>query len=167
MKNYGIFTFAIALFFSFLTFSCANKDFFDKPDSLSLEIQSPYGEWKLTGIGGNSSDKVVVLSPVSEETYHLTLKSDSTFSGTSSANTIGGKLFIDSKRYVIKFVSLTPTTTVTEKEDGSRYLTYLREVFEYRVSTDELRLYFNKNTKEFLKYKRVSSLNENNFFRNQ
>ncbi len=137
---------------STMFFSCSNEDALDLQNEM-LELQSPYGEWKLRGYGTTES-KQEILVTADRSSYYLTLKKDSTFTGTSSTNQIGGKFTIDTHRGVISFSQadfyFTNSKRVNETNEGSIYLSRLLKVTNYRVYTDQLHLYY--SDKEYMAF---------------
>ncbi len=133
---------------SVLFFSCSKEDALGLENS-PLELQSPYGEWKLREYGVTYSDQrqIVVANPSS---FYLTLNKDGTFTGTSSTNQISGKFTIDSRRGVISFAQADfySSNKHNETNVGSVYLSRLLKVTKYRVFTDKLHLYY--SDKEYM-----------------
>jgi hypothetical protein len=149
MRKYRIFTlFFLITVATAILFSCSREDALGL-ESDALELQSPYGRWKLEGYTSSESKQVtIVLGPPSA--YYLTLNKDSTFTGTSSANTIGGKFSIDTHRGVISFSvdDFYSSNKLNETNEGNMYLDRLLKVKNYRVFTNKLHFYY--SDKEYL-----------------
>ena len=140
-----LFLFAAA---SMLFFSCSKEDALGLENS-PLELQSPYGEWKLRGYGPATTypEKIFLAAPSS---YYLKLNKEGTFTGTSSTNQISGKFTIDASRGVMSFAQADfySGNKYSETSDGSVYLSRLLKVTNYRVFTDQLHLYY--SDKEYM-----------------
>ncbi len=151
MKKYKVFMWlflfvaALAIFFS-----CAKEDALGLKSN-ALELQSPYGDWKLKGYGPASGypEKIFLANPNS---YCLTLNKDGTFTGTSSTNQINGKFTVDTRRGVMSFAQADfySSNRFNETNDGSVYLSRLLKVTNYRVFTDQLHLYY--SDKEYMAF---------------
>lgn len=141
IKKQGVRWVLLILATSFL-FSCS-KEALIPMESLGLEVQSPYGKWKLGGYGKSDSDQKTVVMAKDPKAFFLTLSKDSTFTGTSSTNEIAGKYTMDLSRRTMSFLSSGfDTTHKNETNDGNTYLDCLFKVKNYRVFTDQLHLYY-------------------------
>lgn len=143
--------------------SCSKSD--DAAFS-GLQLQSPYDvQWKLIAFGEASPSKFstmntervnAVISPDAEKAYLLTFKRDSTFTGSSSVNTISGKISIDERRGTLAIKEISGVKN-TEVGDGASYLDRLSKVeyFEVTYKNNEkyLRLSYPKDKRYFLDYK--------------
>lgn len=131
-----------------ILFSCSREDALGL-ESDALELQSPYGRWKLEGYASTTS-KQITLVLGNKNSYYLTLNKDGTFTGTSSTNAIGGKFTIDTHRGVINFstTDFYSSGKLTETNDGNLYLNRLLKVKNYRVFTNKLHFYY--SDKEYL-----------------
>ena len=141
-----LFLFAAA---SILFFSCSKEDALGLENS-PLELQSPYGEWKLRGYGVTDSKQEAIVLSTNPSSYYLTLNKEGTFTGTSSTNQISGKFTIDASRGVMSFAQADfySGNKYSETSDGSVYLNRLLKVTNYRVFTDQLHLYY--SDKEYM-----------------
>jgi len=149
MRKYRIFTvFFLIIVTTAILFSCSREDALGL-ESDALELQSPYGRWKLEGYASSESKQVTIIlgSPMA---YYLTLNKDGTFTGTSSVNEIGGKFTIDTHRGVINFLATDfySSDKLNETKEGILYLDRLLKVKNYRVFTNKLHFYY--SDKEYL-----------------
>ncbi|HBK40053.1 MAG TPA: hypothetical protein DDZ57_00555, partial [Porphyromonadaceae bacterium] len=62
-----------------ILFSCSREDALGL-ESDALELQSPYGRWKLEGYASTTS-KQITLVLGNKNSYYLTLNKDGTFTG--------------------------------------------------------------------------------------
>lgn len=136
-----------------LFFSCSRAD--ELSMESMLELQSPYGQWKLESFAIKGSvQKQIVLG--GSNAYLLTLNKDGTFTGTTSANNISGKFTIDMYRGGISFsaADFFSSNRMAETNEGSLYLSRLLKVKRYRVFTSQLHLYYSDN--EYLLFVKVA-----------
>mgnify|MGYP001168325257 FL=1 len=149
MRKYRNFTvFFLIIVTTAILFSCSREDALGLESDV-LELQSPYGRWKLEGYASSES-KQITLVLGNKNSYYLTLNKDGTFTGTSSTNAIGGKFTIDTHRGVINFstTDFYSSGKLTETNDGNLYLNRLLKVKNYRVFTNKLHFYY--SDKEYL-----------------
>ncbi|MPM97573.1 hypothetical protein SDC9_144748 [bioreactor metagenome] len=152
MRKYKIF---IVLFLLTVTtamfFSCSKEDALGL-ENAALELQSPYGRWKLEGYATTESKQIAMVFSKDPKAYYLTLNKDSTFTGTSSANEISGKFTIDTHRGIISFpkVDFPSSGKLNETNEGNLYLDRLSKVTKYRVFTNQLHFYYSDSDKEYL-----------------
>lgn len=158
MRKYKIF---ILLFLLTVTtamfFSCSKEDALGL-ENAALELQSPYGRWKLEGYATTESKQIAVVFSKDPKAYYLTLNKDGSFTGTSSANEISGKFTIDPHRRVISFSAddFYSSGRLNETSEGNLYLNRLSKVMKYRVFTDQLHFYY--SDKEYLLF--IKSVNQ-------
>lgn len=145
MKKYGIFL-LFTIFAAVIFFSCSQEE--SNPMNSPLELQSPYDvQWKLEGFvtvdGQGKQSLKVALYQNKSDAYLLTLRKDSTFVGTSSANNISGKYAYNTSRGTISFsLPIKYDNKIAENSDGDLYMDCLSKVSRYRVFIDQLHLYY-------------------------
>ena len=120
--------------FTLFTVSCSTDE------TLGIELQSPYGKWTFEGFT-TSDAKTRIKAGELTKSITLTLNSDGTFSGNTSANSMSGKYKLDTARRTISFPKEDMIMTeVMETDEGNRYLNILQRVNSYKVYTDKLYL---------------------------
>ena len=124
------------------------------------EDNNLYNTWILVSYGNESNE---VLKEAKGYFYQITFKSDGTYSGlvdgiycSPSDKTIVYGNWL-SGRYVcngntIKIIDGDVTQRGVEGADPDRFFfTHLREIYTYKISTSELRLYYSKD--EYFKFR--------------
>ena len=126
-------------------------------DGNDEELTSLEGtKWKLAGIVDTRTNELRILDPKDcAECYMLTFETDTTYSGHSTSNYIGGIYEVDYKTYAIRFTNV-GGTEVNEHIDGKLYVSILWIIQSFSLKEDELRLHYNKKN-NYLLYKRQKS----------
>lgn len=148
---------------SIFFFSCS------KEDELGLDLQSPYGSWRLEKFISAENSKTQWLTVANFSNFYLlTLNAkDNSFSGTTSSNRINGSFIYDPNQRDDKLSFSDPIIKVTsnkENSDGDLYLRYLKAVRSFRVFYDSkreakfLHLYLTDKKNSYLEYREVEAL---------
>ena len=142
MRKYRIFTvFFLIIVTTAILFSCSREDALGLESDV-LELQSPYGRWKLEGYASSES-KQITLVLGNKNSYYLTLNKDGTFTGMSYINYIEGK-YSFTNRGVFTFESSDSFSEAIKNDaDAAKvYLNRLSRVTNYRVFVNQLHLYY-------------------------
>ena len=102
---------------------------------------SLYNTWILVSYGNESNE---VLKEAKGYFYHITFNSDGTFSGQAYGNKMGGKY--ECVGNLIKFIDTNITQLEVEGSDPDMFfLEHWHEVYSYKISASELRLYYSED----------------------
>lgn len=136
------------LLFCVLLVSCAVGDYHDAP---TVELDTPYGTWKLESMDGKNflSEKVN-----RKDAYTLKFKSNNVFTGVTSSNEISGTYSVEmrgEKRFSFDF-DFTPLSV--ESKSGNEFVDCLKKVYDYKVSQTELQLIYSET--KYLQFSLIS-----------
>ena len=142
MRKYRVYTLLFLITVApAIFFSCSREDGLGLEKN-ALEIQSPYGRWKLEGYASTTS-KQIALVLGNQNSYYLTLNRDGTFTGTSHTNHIEGKYTFTSRgEFTFKSSDSFAEAIKNETDAAGRYLNRLSRVTNYRVFVNQLHLYY-------------------------
>ena len=111
------------------------------------EDNNLYNTWILVSYGNESNE---VLKEAKGYYYLITFHPDGTYSGQAYGNKMGGKYACIG--HMIRIIDGDVTQRGVEGADPDRFFfTHLREIYTYKISTSELRLYYSKD--EYFKFR--------------
>jgi hypothetical protein len=155
-----------ALVIAFAFISCSEDNAVNDNKNEEEIISLAGTKWKLVGFFDVEKNELTEAEPKDcEECYTLTFHTDTTFSGRTTTNVIGG---LAEGKYKIDYITNTlcinwyTTTQVGERGDGELYSQILRKQFLEKnqpftienTSPKTLELYYNEG-KNYLKYKEI------------
>lgn len=133
--------FIILLCFSFLMFYCKNSS----TESETNETETkPFLNtlWVLESFDISGE----IIKPTEDQMYNIKFKNDSTFSGQSDCNDIGGRYIIEQKG-VINITKLGTTfASCGDQSKDEEYYGAIDQIFSYEVIKNHLRLKYGEDS---------------------